>query len=238
MKILHTSDWHLGHKLYGKQRYQEFSLFLDWLVMVITEQAIDALLIAGDIFDSQTPSNRVLEIYYRFLSRISHSSCRHVIVIGGNHDSPALLNGPRELLRFLDIHVIGRVPENMEEEIIVLRNEANRPELMVLAVPYLRDRDLRSATAGESLYDKEKNSWQAYKTIILKCISLPRQNEKNWTSLFPLWPWDISSVKAARPVRETGFGNSTWVLWSMLALILFLPRLIILPWVTSTFRKK
>ncbi len=186
MKILHTSDWHLGHKLYGKQRYQEFSLFLDWLAMVIEEQGIEALLIAGDIFDSQTPSNRVLELYYRFLSRISHSSCRHVIIIGGNHDSPTLLNAPRELLRFLDIHVIGRVPENIEKEIIVLRNEDNRPELMVLAVPYLRDRDLRSATAGESLYDKEKKLLAGIQDHYAKVYELAQTKRKTLDTSLPI----------------------------------------------------
>ncbi|MBU1138314.1 MAG: exonuclease subunit SbcD, partial [Proteobacteria bacterium] len=186
MKILHTSDWHLGHKLYGKQRYQEFSLFLDWLATVIEEQKIDALLIAGDIFDGQTPSNRVLEIYYRFLSHISRSPCRHVIIIGGNHDSPTLLNAPQELLRFLDIHVIGRVPENLEDEIILLRDDLNRPELMILAVPYLRDRDLRSTDAGESLYDKEKKLLSGIHDHYSKLYELARKQQKSLENHVPL----------------------------------------------------
>ncbi|MBU1232652.1 MAG: exonuclease SbcCD subunit D C-terminal domain-containing protein [Proteobacteria bacterium] len=186
MKILHTSDWHLGHKLYGKQRYQEFSLFLDWLATVIEEQKIEALLIAGDIFDGQTPSNRVLEIYYRFLSHISRSPCRHVIIIGGNHDSPTLLNAPQELLRFLDIHVIGRVPENLEDEIILLRDDLNRPELMILAVPYLRDRDLRSTDAGESLHDKEKKLLSGIQDHYSKLYELARKQQKSLENHVPL----------------------------------------------------
>lgn len=186
MKILHTSDWHLGHKLYGRQRYQEFSLFLDWLLTVIESQKIEALLVAGDIFDSQTPSNRILEIYYHFLSSISHSPCRHVIIIGGNHDSPALLNAPRELLRFLDIHIIGRVPENLEDEIIILRDKSNRPELMVLAVPYLRDRDLRSAEAGESLHDKEKKLLMGIQDHYSKLYELAGQKQQSLENPVPM----------------------------------------------------
>ncbi|HID03763.1 MAG TPA: exonuclease sbcCD subunit D, partial [Desulfobacterales bacterium] len=60
MKILHTSDWHLGHKLYGKQRYEEFAGFLQWLEKCIVEQKVETLIVAGDIFDNQTPSNRSL----------------------------------------------------------------------------------------------------------------------------------------------------------------------------------
>ena len=155
MKILHTSDWHLGHKLYGRQRYQEPSDFLNWLLEQIEEQEVDALIVAGDIFDSQTPANQSLEMYYRFLSRTANSCCRHIIIVGGNHDSPTLLNAPRELLHFLNIHVVGRAPENIEEELLVLNDTGGSPELMVLAVPYLRDKDIRLSEAGESIGDKQ-----------------------------------------------------------------------------------
>ena len=155
MRILHTSDLHLGHKLYGTHRYQEFSKLLKWLTKTIRDYDADALVIAGDIFDSQTPSNRILKLYYRFLSAISHSSCRHVIIVGGNHDSPALLNAPGELLKFLNIHIVGRVPETCDEQIIILDNISGSPALMILAVPYLRDRDIRSSEAGESISEKQ-----------------------------------------------------------------------------------
>ena len=186
MKILHTSDWHLGHKLYGRARYQEFSLFLDWLATLIQEENIEVLLIAGDIFDSQTPSNRALESYYGFLSRISHSPCRHVIIVGGNHDSPTLLNAPRDLLRFLNIHVIGRVPDEMDQEIILLRDKDDQPELMVLAVPYLRDKDLRSAHAGESRSDKEQKLLAGIRNHYSNLYELAQQKQKELASPVPL----------------------------------------------------
>ena len=154
MKILHTSDWHLGRSLYGRKRYEEFKLFLDWLAGCIESEDVDALLVAGDVFDNSTPSNRAQELYYRFLCRVAASSCRHIIVIAGNHDSPSFLNAPKELLRALNVYVFGSITGNPEDEVITLTGPANEPEAIVCAVPYLRDRDIRTVEAGESIEDK------------------------------------------------------------------------------------
>ncbi len=154
MKIIHTSDWHLGRRLYGRQRYEEFRLFLDWLVGIIKQEEAQALLVAGDVFDSSTPSNRALELYYQFLCRLAGSGCRHIVITAGNHDSPSLLNAPKEVLRFLDVHVIGSISDALEDEVLVLRDGEGAPELIVCAIPYLRDRDIRKVEAGESMEDK------------------------------------------------------------------------------------
>jgi len=156
LRLLHTSDWHIGRTIYGRKRYEEFEAFLTWLAETIQQNEIDALLVAGDVFDTSAPSNRAQELYYRFLCRVAASSCRHVVVIAGNHDSPSFLNAPRELLKALDVHVIGSSAEDPEDEVLVLRNEQDAPELIVCAVPYLRDRDIRVAEAGESVEDKER----------------------------------------------------------------------------------
>jgi len=156
MKILHTSDWHLGRSLYGRKRYEEFDAFLSWLGETIQQQQIGVLLVAGDVFDTTTPSNRAQALYYQFLCRIAASSCRHVIVIAGNHDSPSFLNAPKELLRALDVHVIAAITENPEDEVLLLQSQNGLPELIVCAVPYLRDKDIRMAEAGESIDDKER----------------------------------------------------------------------------------
>ena len=156
MKILHTSDWHIGRTLYGRKRYEEFAAFLNWLAATIEAQQVDILLVAGDIFDTSAPSHRAQQLYYRFLCRVATSCCRHVIVIGGNHDSPSFLNAPQELLKALDVHVIGSITENSGDEVLLLHDLAGVPELIVCAVPYLRDRDIRTAQAGESVDDKER----------------------------------------------------------------------------------
>lgn len=156
MKILHTSDWHLGRSLYGRKRYEEFESFLMWLSSLIEEQAIDTLLVAGDVFDNQAPGNRAQELYYNLLHRLAASSCRHVVIISGNHDSAAFLNAPREVLRYLNIHVLGSITGVPGDEILLLKDNQDNPELIVCAVPYLRDRDIRRVESGETLEDKER----------------------------------------------------------------------------------
>jgi exonuclease SbcD len=156
MKILHTSDWHLGHVYCGRRRHEEFAALLDWMAETIQRNAVDVLLICGDVFDHQAPSQRTQALYYRFLSRISQTSCRHVVVTAGNHDSAALLEAPRQLLAYLNIYVVGRVPDDPSDEVLLLKNEKGQPELIVAAVPFLRERDLREGVYGESLEDKER----------------------------------------------------------------------------------
>ena len=155
MKILHTSDWHIGSTLYGRKRYDESEQFLHWLVETIKNHSVDALLVAGDIFDTSTPSNTAQELYYRFLNEVSKTTCRHVIVTGGNHDSPSFLDAPKALLNAFNVHVVGSAAEREEDEVYVLKDADNNPEVIVCAVPFLRDRDVRQSSEGESYRDKE-----------------------------------------------------------------------------------
>ena len=186
MKILHTSDWHIGRTLYGRKRYEEFAAFLNWLSETIEREKIDALLLAGDVFDTSSPSNRAQELYYRFLCRVAASSCRHVVVVAGNHDSPSFLNAPRELLKALHVHVVGAVPENMEDEVLVLRKADGAPELIVCAVPYLRDRDIRSAEAGESIEDKERNLIEGIRRHYANVTALAEQKRAELGAGIPI----------------------------------------------------
>ena len=155
MKILHTSDWHIGSALYGRKRYDESEQFLHWLVETIKSHSIETLLVAGDIFDTSTPSNTAQELYYRFLNEVSRTTCRHVIVTGGNHDSPSFLDAPKALLKAFNVYVVGSAAEREEDEVFVLKDAGNNPEVIVCAVPFLRDRDVRQSSEGESYRDKE-----------------------------------------------------------------------------------
>ncbi len=152
MKILHTSDWHLGRNLYGRRRTDEFVAFLNWLAQEIETRAPDLLVVAGDIFDTTAPGNRAQELYYSFLCRVAQSACRHIVVIGGNHDSPSFLNAPKAVLKALSVHVVGAM--DPDHELLICRDAEGTPEAIVCAVPYLRDRDLRQSEAGESIEDK------------------------------------------------------------------------------------
>jgi exonuclease SbcD len=156
MKILHTSDWHLGSSLYDRKRYEEHSAFLDWLVGQLDALSVGALLVAGDVFDNTSPSNRAQELYYDFLFRVSRTACRHIVVVGGNHDSPSFLDAPKALLKVLNVHVVGEGRPDRSEEVVALMDRDNRLEAVVCAVPYLRDRDLRTVEAGETQEDRSR----------------------------------------------------------------------------------
>ncbi len=186
LKLLHTSDWHIGCTLCGRKRYEEFEAFLTWLAETIQQNEIDALLVAGDVFDTSAPSNRAQELYYRFLCRVAASSCRHVVVVAGNHDSPSFLNAPKELLKALDVHVVGSSTESPEDEVLVLRNEQDAPELIVCAVPYLRDRDIRVAEAGESVEDKERKLIDGIRTHYATVAALAEQKREELGADIPI----------------------------------------------------
>ncbi len=157
LKILHTSDWHIGRSLFGRKRYDEFDAFLAWLAQLIVTENIDILLVAGDLFDTTTPSNRAQELYYRFLCKVSTSSGCHIVITSGNHDSPSFLNAPKALLESLNIHIIGTLPSNPEDEVICLKSKSDTPLAIICAVPYLRDRDIRKVKPDESMTDKTQN---------------------------------------------------------------------------------
>ncbi|MEL0619462.1 exonuclease SbcCD subunit D C-terminal domain-containing protein [Psychrobacter proteolyticus] len=157
LTILHTSDWHLGRRLYGRLRYEEFESFLHWLQDTISAQKVDILIVAGDIFDTMTPSNKAQALYYEFLGKVSRSCCQHVVIVAGNHDSPTFLDAPSNVLKFLNVHVIGTACDDLDDEVLVLGDDDNNPHCIIAAVPYLRDRDVRSSSAGESADSKDAN---------------------------------------------------------------------------------
>lgn len=149
LRIIHTADWHLGKMLGELSRDQEHEMFLDFLLSTIREEKVDVLLIAGDVFDSANPPQSAVALYYNFLSRL-HQQCNcQVVITAGNHDSPAHLEAPKELLRQMRAHVVGHLPENIDDLLIPIPSAEN-PRVIIAAVPFLRDRDLRSGHSGQS----------------------------------------------------------------------------------------
>jgi exonuclease SbcD len=156
LRVLHTADWHLGQRLQsGHDRHAEHEQFLHWLTATIAEHGVEVLVVAGDVFDTGNPPSAALELYYSFLVGLRPTGCRDVVIVGGNHDHPATLNAPARLLRHLRVHVVGCVPEAFEEQIFTLDNAQGQPGLVVCAVPFLRDRDIRLSVPGESADERE-----------------------------------------------------------------------------------
>ena len=110
IRILHTADWHLGQTFFGYDRTEEHEAFLDWLAGEILRQEIDALIIAGDVFDVSNPSAASQSIYYRFIYRVTAENPNlQIVIVAGNHDSAARLEAPLPLLQAMRTEVRGVV---------------------------------------------------------------------------------------------------------------------------------
>ena len=148
MRLLHTSDWHLGHTLYDTSREAEHTAFLEWLLDTLEAHKVDALLVAGDIFDTANPSAEAQASWYQFVARARRRCPRlDLVVIGGNHDSAARLDAPDPLFAALDVRVVGGLPRTggaleLERLLVPLRDAQGRVGAWVAAVPYLRPADL------------------------------------------------------------------------------------------------
>ncbi len=152
MRLLHTSDWHLGQTLHNFDRTYEHACFLDWLVETLAAEEIDVLLIAGDIFDNANPSAAAHRQLYRFLqqakAKVPHLQ---VVVIAGNHDSPGRLEAPTPLLEAHGTVVVGnvgRTPDgaiDLERLLVPLRDRAGKVAAWCLAIPFLRPGDVPRA---------------------------------------------------------------------------------------------
>lgn len=160
MRLLHTSDWHLGHTLYDVSREAEHAAFLDWLLATLEAESVDALLIAGDIFDTANPSAEAQAAWYHFIARVRRKLHKlDVVVIGGNHDSAARLDAPDPIFAALGVRVVGGLPRaqgslDFERLLAPLHDSRGRVKAWVAAVPYLRPSDLPMVqTEGDRLVE-------------------------------------------------------------------------------------
>lgn len=165
MKVLHTADWHLGHTLGDYDRTDEHAAFLRFLLEVIEAEAVDALLIAGDIFETANPPVRAERAWYDFLAsaRRKHPDL-DIVAIGGNHDSALRLDAPRPVLRSVQVHVVGGLPfrsgkQRDLDRILVPLHAEGRVAAWVVAVPYLRAADLPSVASGDPVREGVRAVW-------------------------------------------------------------------------------
>lgn len=145
MKILHTADWHIGKQLYKRELFEEMKLYFDFLIEIIEKENIDVLLISGDIFDTSTPSNLAKKTYFNVLKRLFETKTK-VVMTAGNHDSIMNLEAPKELLEIFDITIIGSY-QNVK---LINLGKVNERDVIVVPIPFLHDRDLRTGTEGIS----------------------------------------------------------------------------------------
>ncbi len=173
MKLLHTSDWHLGQSFFTKSRKAEHQAFLNWLLEQVTAHEIDAVIVAGDIFDTGTPPSYAREMYNRFIVAFSRLNCT-LVVLGGNHDSVSTLNESKQLVACLNTHVVANVASHdtnadtdsvqpSDNQIIELKNSAGATGAILCAIPFIRPRDVIQSRAGESGLEKRQALGEAIK---------------------------------------------------------------------------
>lgn len=149
MRCLHTSDWHLGHTLHDVGREFEHRAFLQWLVDQLRDRQIDALLVAGDLFDTANPSAASQDLWFRFLAQaLKARPGLQIVAIAGNHDSAARLEAPDHLLRQFAIRVVGSLPRKADATfdpeglLVPLVDAQGAARAIVVAMPFLRAGDL------------------------------------------------------------------------------------------------
>ncbi len=155
MKLLHTADWHLGKRLGNYSRLSEQQQVLEEICRIADREDVDAVLIAGDLFDTFNPSNEASELFYRTVHRLSAQGTRAVIAIAGNHDSPDRIEAPDTLARECGIVFVGypgtTVPiSDSEQSIRVLRAEPGFAELKLPRCDCRSRRRGRGADCGRS----------------------------------------------------------------------------------------
>ena len=175
MRILHTSDWHLGQHFMGQSREAEHQAFLAWLLETVEEKQINAIIIAGDVFDTTIPPSSARQRYYEFIVALQNSSCRHLIVLGGNHDSVAMLNESATLLSHLNTTVISSVLPNPNDQVITLNDHNGEAAAIVCAIPYIRAKDILESQSGESGSEKQIALQQTIATHYQRVFDIARQ---------------------------------------------------------------
>ncbi|MBE7375834.1 exonuclease SbcCD subunit D C-terminal domain-containing protein [Pseudomonas lopnurensis] len=156
MRLIHTSDWHLGQTLHGQDRDYEHAQFLNWLLDQLVAHQADALLIAGDVFDTVNPPLRAQERLYDFIVR-AHERLPQldIVMIAGNHDSGGRIELPAPLMKRLNAHAVGRIgwiadgQLDHDRLLLPLHDASGQVAAWCLALPFLRPAEVTGFEVGD-----------------------------------------------------------------------------------------
>ena len=171
MRILHTSDWHLGKSLGNISRHPEQVEVLNEICEIADQQQVNAVVVAGDLFDTFNPPVESVELFYRTLKRLASDGNRVVIAIAGNHDSPERIESPDPLARQCGIIFLGypttktplfSLPSGLtviksDEGLVEIRIPGQAVPLRVVTTPYANERRLRSYLGIENPEEELRN---------------------------------------------------------------------------------
>ena len=186
MRIIHSSDWHIGQNFMNKSRESEHRAFLNFLLTNLINLGVDALVVAGDIFDTGTPPSYARNLYFDFLKEAKEKWGGQIVIVGGNHDSVATLSESEALLQLANTIVVGGAKDDPTEEVFVLNKLSGEPGAVICAVPFLRDRDVRKSQAGEDATAKSEALRQGISKHYSDVYEVAREKDKELGGNLPL----------------------------------------------------
>ena len=185
MRILHTSDWHLGQYFLGHSRQAEHEKLIAWLVEQTRLHAVDSVLIAGDIFDTGAPPSYARQLYYALILALRDAGVG-LTLLAGNHDSVAVLEESRNLLTALNTVVVPSVQDDPNEQVRVLNSHDGTPGAIVCAIPFIRPRDVLQSIAGQSARDKQQSLQDAIHAHYQALFALAEQKRAELGAHLPI----------------------------------------------------
>lgn len=209
MRILHTSDWHLGQFFINKSRAAEHQQFIYWLFEQIEQQQIDAVIIVGDIFDTGAPPSYARELYNQFVIGTHKLGCQ-LVILAGNHDSVSTLNESKNILAQLNTHVISSANPSSDEQILTLNERNGEIGAILCAIPYIRPRDVVKSQADESGNDKQQALGQAIQEHYQQLFEGAKEKQKQIDHCVPIIATGhltAMGVKSSESVRDIYIGN-------------------------------
>lgn len=209
MRILHTSDWHLGQFFINKSRLQEHQQFIAWLLQQVEEYEVDAVIIAGDIFDTGAPPSYARELYNQFVIGMNNLG-RQLVILAGNHDSVSTLNESKAILAQLNTQVISAAADDLHSQVLALKDKSGQVGAIVCAIPYLRPRDIMQSKAGQSGQQKQQALGQAIAHHYRDVFNLATQKRDELNQPVPIIATGhltAMGVTTSESVRDIYIGN-------------------------------
>ena len=209
MRIIHTSDWHLGQFFINKSRADEHQKFILWLLEQVEKQAIDAVIIAGDVFDTGTPPSYARELYNQFVIGMHGLGCQ-LVILAGNHDSVSTLNESKNILAQLNTQVVASVNPKSEEQVLTINNRQGEVGAIVCAIPYIRPRDIIKSQADESGSAKQQALGQAIADHYQQVFSYAKVKQQQLdkpVAIIATGHLTAMGVKSSESVRDIYIGN-------------------------------
>ncbi|MCF2857779.1 exonuclease SbcCD subunit D C-terminal domain-containing protein [Pseudoalteromonas sp. SMS1] len=152
MKVVHTSDWHLGQQFYEHSRYAEHQAFLDWLCQELVQVAADLLIVSGDIYHTATPPAAAEQQLYTFIKDVKSAlPAIQIVIVAGNHDSANRIETAKPLLLQFDTHVVGRYDKHRPKDVVKTLTTPTG-QINVVAMPFLRSADISHLDSDENSY--------------------------------------------------------------------------------------